>query len=489
MGTKKFDTIIRSKLKGIEVPGQPTDWEAFQKKMEAASAVPSVPGLGQQSDQLISQKLQKVPVHGSASSTWPLLEQKIQFRAILRERVFFYKSLELCLILFFTMLVWQWANGPVLPSTVFESPVQPTAAGQYRPPYDCVDADPVAPVPADESQPGEAARPLAISASVRGVEATPPSFPSGGLSLNDPTPTISAGDVLVKIPDALPTQTAGQALTLAYALPEKSWEQKRSDPSHWAVPAIAVPHFRLPSLGPEEYEEGVFTLKDLPKKARLNVSMLGSADYNEVMTPPNYLYRIKGSDRYALGYGGGLLFGLEYGRMEIGSGLVYAAKQYRPLPVIFIRGNFQDGYMGESLQTVELNMINLPLYLRYDVLRKDKWRAYFSGGASLQVAFEANYYFAPPTAFPSFLAQTPAGESRLRNRIEGWFQGGPFKENSYVTANMAVGVERFVSERWGVFFQPTYHRSFGYFSNGLGPNLDRIHTFSIWTGIRVRVLD
>jgi hypothetical protein len=487
MGTKKFDNIIRNKLKGIEVPSQPAHWEAFQKKLEAATPPLGDPESEQQSDRLISQKLQHVTVHGSASATWPLLEQKIQFHAVLRERVFFYKSLELCLILFFTILVWQWANRPVLPPPVFESPTQPIASGQYRTLHDSADAGTIVPVPGDDQLVSKEIHPHPINASDNRVGGPTLSFLPESPHPQGLVP--SASDAVTKILDILPSHNVGQGLTLTYNLPEKSREQKRNDPAHWAVPAIAVPQFKLLALAPEEYEEGVFALKDSPKQARLNISMLGSADYNRVMTPPNYLYRIKGFDRYALGYGGGLLFGLEYGRMEIGSGLVYAAKQYRPLPVIFIRGNFQDGYVGESLQTVELNMINLPLYLRYDALRKDKWRAYLSGGASLQVAFEANYYFAPPTAFPAFLAQTPAGESRLRNRIEGWFQGGAFKENSYVTANIALGVERFVSERWGIFFQPTYHRSFGYFSNGLGPNLDRIHTFSLWTGIRVRVLD
>lgn len=488
MGTKKFDKIIRSKLKGIEVYPQPTHWEAFQKKLEAATPPPSYPEEQQQSDQLISQKLQRVPVQGSASTTWPLLERKIQFHAVLHERVFFYKSLELCLILFFTVLVWQSAEGPVLPSTLSEAPDMPVASDRYVPLNEKVGDGTTIPVPVNDGQIGKEISQGPIIASEGELGGANHSF-SSEVPLKDLASDASTGGAITKIPDILPMHSGGHGLTLPYPLPEKTRDQKRNDPAHWAVPAIAVPQFKLLALDSEEYEEGVFILKDAPKQARLNVSMLGSTDYNRVMTPPNSIYRIKGFDRYALGYGGGLLFGLEYGRMEIGSGLVYAAKRYQPLPVIFIKGNFQDGYVGESLQTVQLNMINLPLYLRYDVLRKDKWRAYFSGGASLQVAFEANYYFAPPTSFPSFLAQTPAGESRLRNRIEGWFQGGPFKENSYVTANIALGVERFVSERWGVFFQPTYHRSFGYFSNGLGPNLDRIHTFSLWTGIRVRVLD
>ncbi|MBK8880323.1 MAG: hypothetical protein IPN74_17940 [Haliscomenobacter sp.] len=75
--------------------------------------------------------------------------------------------------------------------------------------------------------------------------------------------------------------------------------------------------------------------------------MLGGADYNWVMTPPNYEFRIRGFDQYTLGYGGGILLGMEYGRLEIGPDSCIRL-QYTPLPVIFIKGNAQKASWAKS---------------------------------------------------------------------------------------------------------------------------------------------
>ena len=482
MGTKKFDGIVRTKLEGVKVPAQPGSWEAFQKKLEEAPPVAFDSDTQYPADQLIAQKLANAPIPGSPASTWPLLEKRLRDNAILREKVFFYKSLELCLVLFFTAIAWQWANSPAPSGNDPAHKPTPIVAEKSTNHHKPSSAERPALLKTIQGNTEVQSKPLAHGDTKSGI--TQPILENPPVTLVQ-TSQNEAGNPAQPL-EMLPISSHIPALAPDYALPVESPVQVRLP---WQIPTIAVPSFKPLVLAEEDRQEGVFTLKDTPKHAILNVAMLGSSDFNRVMTPPDYRFRINAFDRYSAGYGGGLLFGLEYGRMEIGSGLIYAAKQYRPLPVIFIKGNFRDGYVGESLQTVQLNMINLPVYLRYDALRKDKWRAYVSGGASLQVAFEANYFFAPPTSFPPDLAQTPAGQSRLRNRTEGWFEGGAFEENSYVTANLAVGVERFVSERWGLFLQPTYHRSIGYFSNGLGPNLDRIHTFSIWMGIRVRVLD
>lgn len=489
MGTKKFDGIVRKKLEGVEAPVPAGNWEAFRKKLEEAPPVIFDTDAPNPSDKIIAQKLEHAAVPGSPATTWPLLEKKLRENAVLRDRVFFYKSLELCLVLFFSVLAWQWADQPTpsnpawrtiahrlapiafskSPKHLSSSSVEPSNVRKSEVRASSNQVEPLPDLPANDTE-------KSVTAVSDQHAAAAPFAESAGKKADQPVTAL----------DLLPPIQSFAGRTPSYPLPVSSVPQAHLT---WHIPTIAVSQLKPLPLDEEDREEGVFTLKNPPKRALLNVAMLGSSDYNRVMTPADYRFRINAFDRYSLGYGGGILFGLEYGRMEVGSGFIYAAKQYRPLPVIFIKGNFKDGYVGESLQTVQLNMINLPFYLRFDALRKDKWRAYLSGGASLQVAFEANYFFAPPTSFPADLAQTPAGQSRLRNRTEGWFEGGAFKENSYVTANMAIGVERYVSERWGLFLQPTYHRSIGYFSNGLGPNLDRIHTFSLWTGIRVRVID
>ncbi|MBK7476731.1 MAG: hypothetical protein IPI11_12235 [Haliscomenobacter sp.] len=491
MGTKKFDDIIRGKLNHLEAPYRPEHWNAFSRELDkihtpAAGVNPHDEWI----DRQISQKITRVRVPGSPSSSWPLLEKRLQEQAQIRQRLLIYKTLEVSLLLLLLISLWQWQ--PVWNQTHF--PIE-LLHGKRR------HAEPPATQPAPNR-----------SAPVASNEAA---FPQASADYStEPTLTPQAAefssaagywarskqrDPALQAPvDKLPQTNIPNALA-SIEVPEGSLkaldEQAQAEPGIiregiFSMPVIASPLFLPEALMEGENEDSGIEYRTPPKRAFLNIAMLGGADYNRVMTPPNYEFRIRGFDQYTLGYGGGILLGMEYGRLEIGSGFVYSAKQYTPLPVIFIKGNAQKGFVGEKLQRVQLNLVNLPVYVRYDAIKKDKWRAYVTGGASLQIAMEANYFISPPITLPPPATQTPVIESEIRSLTNsGLLEGGPFKENSYVTANLGFGVEHFVSERWSIFTQPTYHQSIGYFSNGLGPNRDRIHTLSLWTGIRVRLLD
>ena len=492
MGTKKFDDIIRGKLNHLEAPYRPEHWEAFSRELDKAhTPAAGVNPHDEWIDRQVSQKVTRVRVPGSPSSSWPLLEKRLQEQARIRQRLLIYKTLEVSLFLLLLISLWQWQ--PVLNQAHFPiellqgkrrhaEPQATQSANAHRAP---MASHRVAPPKASSDSLTESIR-TALAAEIPA-------------SAGHPNKRKQAGDIAFQTPvDKLP-QTAIPNALASIETQEGSLkvlgEQAQAEPGItregvFSMPMIASPLFLPETLMEGENEDAGIEFRTPPKRAFLNVAMLGGADYNRVMTPPNYEYRIRGFDQYTLGYGGGILLGLEYGRLEVGSGFVYSAKQYTPLPVIFIKGNVQKGFVGEKLQRVQLNLINLPVYVRYDVVKKDKWRAYLTGGASLQLAMEANYFISPPITLPPPATQTPVIESEIRNLTNGGLlEGGPFKENSYVTANLGFGVERFVSGRWSVFTQPTYHQSIGYFSNGLGPNRDRIHTLSLWTGIRVRLLD
>ena len=232
-------------------------------------------------------------------------------------------------------------------------------------------------------------------------------------------------------------------------------------------------------------------------RTALRVGMFGSAEYNHITVPSSEEKKLEEElQRYAMGYGGGLSLGLELGRFEIETGAIYAARQY-PVGLLYVNGSVGSGLQGQRLEASELNIINVPLHFRYSFLRRGNWRAYALTGVSLQVAFQRNYFItdepqydfrpmqAPPMPAPS-AGDEPAID-RIRKSGLGWFEGGTFEENAYLTGNLGLGLERYINSRWSLFLQPTYQHSLQYFRVGLGPNADQINSLSILFGAKVRV--
>lgn len=259
----------------------------------------------------------------------------------------------------------------------------------------------------------------------------------------------------------------------------------------------------LPGLPFETLAEPVADLGDtkvrrIKKRSTLLVGMFGSADYNHILVPASSEKRLTESlERAAIGYGGGLSLSADFGRLEVETGAIYAARYY-PVGIVYVRGSLLSGLRGDELRTTELNMLSVPLHIRYDYWQRNKWRAYVLGGGSVQVAFQTNYYTAEAPQFdflpamPPPVTDGPGGESeidRIRRNGQGWFEGGNFKDNAYLTLNFGFGAERYFSERWSLFVQPVYQHSVHYFKNvdGLGPNNDRINSLSVLIGTRVRL--
>lgn len=229
-------------------------------------------------------------------------------------------------------------------------------------------------------------------------------------------------------------------------------------------------------------------LKPFRKRTIISAAMFGGSDYNQILTPANQENRTDAFSRYTLGYGGGILISAERGRWEIGTGLIYAAKPYNPRQIVKYEGSLDKGYTVASFNQVALDIINLPFQARYNFVLHKRSRLYAVMGASLQVAASASYFITTSSSKPGPL-KPEMREDLFDNVSKGVLEGGSVKENGYITGNVGLGFEHFMTERWSLFAQPTYQHSLGYFSDGFGPSHDRINTMSLWMGIRVRILE
>ena len=225
--------------------------------------------------------------------------------------------------------------------------------------------------------------------------------------------------------------------------------------------------------------------------------MFGSGNIANVLTASNTTGVFESFTREGLGYGGGISIGLSKKRWEFETGLSYSAMQYAPW-ILEIRGSIRDGYDIQGLKNTELNIVSLPLYIRYNFIIRDSWHFYTTAGLAIHVAAEANYYtdndvsdFYPGREPNDLLTPSgpppPPSQFDSNNFQRGWLEGGAFKDNSFFTGNIGIGAEYFFNTRWSTFVQPTYMHSINYFKNGIGPNRERFNSYQLSLGIKVNL--
>ncbi len=464
MEKNKLDHIIRTKLEGFQPPFHPEHWEALSSRLDGGGSPASDDA---SMDQLIFQKLHKFEPATASPKGWAQMAARLDEEYGTLETLYRHKAMEGFLLLFGLLLFVL-----LTPPDSF-----PTAVQRPFPLPERTEFTPVSPLPTQQLDVVEC----------RKEENLQPLTPQSLFKLPEqeggPTSPEEHAEHL------FPEENEALSPSFDHGGPVKEEQKTKAYPDLHVSMLDRIDQSLLVTPAEE-----VIGLAKSPKSngTDWNLSMFGAADVNLVMTPPNADYKVRASNRLSYGYGAGLSVGLATNSgWEFGAGLVYTAKQYRPQQNIILSGSLTEGgFTGEQLNGFEFNMINIPLYLRRNLIDDSKWRVYGVAGASLQVAYEATYFVGAPNPknLPNGqeLRRTPAADSRIDN-ISGFFQGGSFSENSYLTANLSLGLERSFDQRWSLFLQPTYQHSFGYFSAGLGPHRDRINTMSIMSGVRVRL--
>lgn len=260
----------------------------------------------------------------------------------------------------------------------------------------------------------------------------------------------------------------------------------------------------LASLNPQPVKSKfAWEMPQLPqlifeKERELRFSIFTSTDISYVLTPPNKysvfdtLVATDQDTTLASGYGGGILVNWKKDKWEIQTGGIYSFKRYIPNTPVFLFETV-NYYIREEFNGVQLDQLQVPLNVNYHFKNQGKWRFYGIAGASGHF-ITASVYEIETKRTPSFNnfailpppAGLPADDKSIRQEKEfpdGLFDGGSIHDNFYLTANVGLGMERFVSPRWSVFFQPNYQHTL--LTDGIGVNNDKFYTFSFYLGTKV----
>lgn len=467
-----WDDIIRKKMQSFNVDETPKDWDLFEEKLTLSQGEPAQPP-EEDFDQMVFQKLNRFEANAdNKAQHWQLFEQQMYYLTNLRQRLLQYKFIEVAALALLLLYVIE-ADAPG--STPLSAPIAENQSALSNPNTYETDQNILsesASLPSANSQ---------HSTEVENITEAPEAATDTPLVNSEKKNNIS-GTLPLPSPNlVVPSVSTTRPDLTKLSIPPKNKVR-------WEVLAT------LPSTSRTLANQQPPLFSDVKPASDLSVhiSMLGGLDYNRVMTPENLPAGIKSFERYSAGYRGGLMadLGRQESRLRFGGGFIYTAKKYE-VGYKRINGSFlrRGGLTTESLSDIEINILNVPIFARWDVWQGNHWSLFAQGGLALQMALQTNYYAAYPDNFPQPLGvnRTPSRLSPLKDRNGGLLEGGNFKENGFFSSQFGLGAERQMAERWSMFFQSRYEYSIGYLSSGLGPTQDRMNTFSLETGIRVRL--
>ncbi|MEM6965760.1 MAG: hypothetical protein AAF573_13415 [Bacteroidota bacterium] len=435
---------------------------------------------------------------------WEMMSARLDAEYAHRRKVIFTKALEAVVVL---LLVWTGINFLPTKKTSFATPVRPTAEPIFTPHNQGSTNDPnlqsdnqllsVGAANADVSSTS-----AAITTDRSELVVTTDREDFYGTNVPPTSPTISNDNHLVP-----------NDLVAVAAIPSISTEQVKvtdqSDTKNLFAPDAIIPTTGQSVFGKKSIIQ-IATLPPFPstvlpwesqyvapefRKRKLRTheitfSMYTSADYNFVSSD-FYNTKIRSWDTYdrgRFGYSGGFALGFTLNRFTVETGAAYNYISYTQRDEANLFGTFGGGYIEEQWEDAEISMIQIPLNVHFAFLNKKRWKMYSLLGAGLHMAAQNNFNFQLEDLSQTATRSPVAEQSEIANEsaaFRGILEGGNFRENSYLTANLGFGLERKFTYRWSLFVQPVYQHYFLF--EGIGPNQDRIHSGSIRFGAKVKI--
>lgn len=501
-----LDSIVLAGLSGLEVDFDPSSWDALEEKMTAEDAIDDT-----QIDDLARQSLHNYEVPYQKSH-WEIMAERLEEEFSLRRKLYKYKVLELALMLLF---IFTMINFLPFGATKFEElrafdfEIFKNNSEVKTPLFDNdfnenKNADAKNGVFENkENERAEAAIPVASNDNLNENDASSTSdFSAKNIILNTWQNTVSTSERKPQpIPTHLPTvkkEIASNHSNTIYI----GGQKLKSTPTAMTETAdaarekqAALEMLDFPEAELLDFNHVLPSMILVPDKEKTSVwfSMVGNFEANYIFSPDNEELGSSQDTTLGWGYGGGILGGFKRGKWGFETGGIYNHKSYPPNFINqFNPNNDKNVLESEFFQDIQLDILQIPINVQYFIVDRPKWRVYASTGASINLLLTPVYQISETRAAlvaPAPLAP-PGGEpdKSLKNKTEfptGILDGGSLRENSYLTAQFGLGIERSVGNRWSIFAQPNYQHYLS--KNGLKPFKDKFYTLSLSLGTRVTI--
>ena len=405
MESNNFDKLIREKLQNLEAEYRPEDWELMEQKLKIADmeANPEFEDVlldGIAYGSLENYKAEFDPSH------WELMEQKLDDTYYpIRRKLYRYKVAEVGLMLLAIFTVIQF-----LP---FKKKNTVKDFAEVSTQIENVTTNSGGDVAANETSNQQ------LTENRSAVE--------NNTSLSDPSESLNSDGNIPSNSDFIESAPSENAIGLAIS------DEVKEDGFDIDIPIIetnqfikkdidlsianrfafneeeSYPHFSIlqpiHSYEPEQLQvtktsnlSDCVTCKAINSSILISVGMLGGADADYVTTPYDEQYHQKEFEQISMGYSGGVTLGVKYHKWELETGAIYSAKYYGSRNIFEVNGSFNDGgYVREGLEGVQLDIVKVPLHLRYNFMNQSKWNVYAHSGASFNMAVETLYEYTSET--------------------------------------------------------------------------------------------
>lgn len=507
-----FDAAMRSRLGGLEAPAIAGDWSFMANRLDAEDAAEIIENEAT-IDNLAYEKLAEFTARYQAAH-WRLMSERIEKEFSLRHKLYRYKVMEAAVLLLLLLTIVRVAplaedffrrndasepNGkiqlmptpPTAPQASADAPaseVKDLATTHFSSPAGAsASGKPLAENFQTDNFSGKSGQKNAAQTSPPGAGDGQPGSPVGA---NFPAKTSEANLPFIQLDEV--NSMAEQGFQLENIRVSSGNSQPSKSGASGTAKQIEAPKGK-PIASNFGWETPAAIVHPFKKGNRqLRFTILTTSDLNIVNTPPD---KVSISDTLvttdpnrssASGYGGGILVSLKSNRMEFQTGGVYSFKRYMP-GTSDIWWESVKYYVKEGFDGIQLDIFQLPLNLQYHFKNAGNWRTYASVGVSGHVVTSSAHEFGrehpQPLIIPTFGQEIDRTIRQTEEQSPGVLNGGAFQENFYLTGNLGFGIERFVSPRWSLFFQPNYQHNL--MSEGIGVNKDKIYSLSFHLGTKV----
>ncbi len=486
MESNNFDKHFRDKLQNLKAKYRPEDWELMEQKLDAADAPENLELEDVLIDGMAFGNLENLEA-GYNPAHWALMEQKLDDAYSLRRKLYRYKVAEIGLMLLIIFTIIQF-----LP---FQKQKPHTALNTFE-----IHESALLPHQKPETT-------THITEQV--ITTQPQNAESNSAPVSDYTNTISETTASEKQPKTdssndlkkevgldfknnlsisdryftgfQPPYLIADLLRQSLAFPAS--KTMAHQPVSILMPISPYSPGKISDSGGSPALPDCLTCKSLPSSMLISIGVLAGADADYITTPYDEKFHQKEFNQIAMGYSGGLTLGIKYHKWELETGAIYSAKYYGSRNIFEVSGSFEDGgYVQQGLLGVQLDIVRVPLHLRYYFMDQNKWNVYAHSGASFNMTIETLYEYTSQQVGSTNEIASRRMDPHAAKNYDGIFEGGNFIDNTFVTANLGLGVERFFNSRMSIFLGSTYHHQV---TKGLGPQNDKINSLSIMTGARI----
>lgn len=229
-------------------------------------------------------------------------------------------------------------------------------------------------------------------------------------------------------------------------------------------PTLPVSYLASPSL--RSIPDPVF-VKSVGKSF-LEFGMLVQADYNQLKMPED---RVNSDGKQVVfplqgitspGYGAGFTLALGHPLWAVETGLIYSSKSFRPGRELTIGAGLNNSNV--EFEAMRMQLISAPLQFRYRFEPKGRLKSYAIAGFGLHLITQSDIDVMVEYNFPSLnegedpnnvpsLARTIRQTQRVSEDIR---KKAPFSSQSFISANLGVGMEYLLDEHKTLFLQTAY---------------------------------